>query len=249
MHLTFEHMKKVFVFILVVLTSSGCKNYLVNSYFRSLGAYDDKINLDRLGKGENDVVFIPMHHLGTALFYDDVKDKVDSLKKAGFYFYTEKLTVDIRDTVTIRKVIKLTGIPFSKDNSGYKDFFDSMYAGKVKFEKQLINQPKYPALGLDSSNSRTVDVTYKELISYYEKLYGELKLEPCDFDKSFYEKSSCNDNPLDKKVRREVFLNFRNTNVVNSLLKEDRKKVAIIYGADHFKGIKEELLKQGYVQN
>jgi hypothetical protein len=239
-------MKKIFPFITLFLLLNSCTSFKINLALKIVGVYDDTVKLSKLTTKEKEVVFIPMHHLGTVLFYNDVKAKIDSLKKSGFYFYTEEVKGNKKDSITIRKIIKLTGIPFSRDNSGYKHFFDSLYNGKVKLKKELINQPNSWALGLDSLNSKKVDITFKEMIDYYEKKYGELKLRPCDFEKSFYEKPSCKDKPIDKKIRDEVIVGYRNTNVINAILSEKCSKIAIIYGSEHIIGIREELVKKGF---
>ena len=148
-------MKKVFVLIPISILFVGCLNFKVNLAFKYIGVYDDSVKLSRISNNEKEVVFIPMHHLGTALFYDDVKNKIDSLKKNGYFFYTELIKGDKKDTMTIRKMIKLTGLPYPKDKSpGYKHFFDSIYKGRVKLKKELMDQPSSSKFGLDSLNSK-----------------------------------------------------------------------------------------------
>ena len=221
-------MKKFKILIyLTVFILFGCTTFKVNLAFKLLGLYDDDIKLSKVTNEEKEVIFFPMHHLGTKLFYDDVKGNK-------------------KDSITVRKSIKLTGIPYAKNNAGYKHFFDSIYNGKVKFKKEIFDQPTPAKFGLDESNSKNVDVTLKEMINYYESKYGEIKLEPCDFEKSFYEKPNCKSKPVEKKVKDDVYLNFRNKNIINTLLNDNHKKVAIIYGAEHFRGIREELLKRGF---
>ena len=240
-------MKKFKILIyLTVFILFGCTTFKVNLAFKLLGLYDDNIKLTKVTNEEKEVIFFPMHNLGKKLFYDDVKGKIDSLKNIGYFFYTEEVKGNKKDSITVRKSIKLTGIPYAKNNAGYKHFFDSIYNGKVKFKKEIFDQPTPAKFGLDESNSKNVDVTLKEMIDYYESKYGEIKLEPCDFEKSFYEKPNCKSKPVDKKVKDDVYLNFRNKNIINTLLNDNHKKVAIIYGADHFKGIREELLKRGF---
>jgi hypothetical protein len=240
-------MKKIKILIYLALFGlSSCTSFKVNLAFKLLGVYDENVKLSKVTNEEKEVIFIPMHHIGTALFYDDVKLKIDSLKKIGYFFYTEEVKGSKKDSITVRKSIKLTGIPFSRNNAGYKHFFDSIYNGKVKFKKKIFDQPSPAKFGLDESSSKTVDVTLKEMIAYYESKYGEIKLEPCDFEKSYYEKSNCKYKPVGKKVKDDVYLNFRNKNIIKTLLNDNHKKVAIIYGAEHFKGIREELLKQGF---
>lgn len=240
-------MKKMKILIYLTLFSLlSCTSFKVNLAFKLMGVYDDNIQLSKVTNEEKEVIFFPMHHLGTAPFYNDVKTKIDSLKKIGYFFYTEEVKGNKKDSITVRKSIKLTGIPFSRNNAGYKHFFDSIYNGKVKFKKEILDQPSPSKFGLDESNSKTADVTLKEMIDYYESKYGEIKLEPCDFEKSFYEKPNCKYKPAEKKVVDDVYINFRNKNIIKTLLVDNHKKVAIIYGAEHFKGIREELLKQGF---
>lgn len=241
--------KSIFITLFFICTFTFCTSYKVNLAFKLLGVYDDSSKLSHLMNDEKEMVFIHMHHIGTAPFYDDVKNKIDSLKKEGYFFYTEEVKGDKKDTINIRKSIKLTGTPYSRNNIGYKSFFDSIYKGKVKFKKEFINQPSNLAFNLDISNSKIVDVSMKEMISYYESKYGEIILEPCDFEKSFYEKPNCSSKPITKEIREDVFLNFRNKNLIRTFLNDNHKKIAIIYGAGHYKGVKDELLKLGFKIN
>ena len=135
-------MKKFKILIyLTVFILFGCATFKVNLAFKLLGLYDDNIKLSKVTNEEKEVIFFPMHHLGTKLFYDDVKGKIDSLKKIGYFFYTEEVKGNKKDSITVRKSIKLTGIPYAKNNAGYKHFFDSIYNGKVKFKKEIFDQP------------------------------------------------------------------------------------------------------------
>lgn len=239
-------MKKLLFFIILILIANGCSSYLVNTSFTLLGIFDDDAKIDKLANNNKVVIFIPMHHVGTKLFYSDVKKKIDSLENLGFHFYTEKTKGNANDTIAILKIRKLMELPFSKKNPGYKEMLDSIYKGKVKFKKELIDQPSYKDLGVDSLKGRNVDVTINEIIQYYESKYGEIKLEKCDYESLINNKSICKGKSIRKKSVDDVILNFRNKHVIDELLKDKQTKIAIIYGANHFIGIKEELLKLGY---
>ncbi|WAC03720.1 hypothetical protein N7U66_09990 [Lacinutrix neustonica] len=128
--------------------------------------------------------------------------------------------------------------------NGYKGWMDSII--KVKLKKNLVNQPSYNVLGLDSTNSKNVDVSLRAMIQYYETNFKKIILEPCDFETSIFEESSCRESKKDKVFKEEVIIKYRNTNIVNNLKKDTLSKIAIIYGADHFTGIKEQLLSIGY---
>jgi len=242
-------MKKLLFFVLILIITLGCGSFKINLALDLIGIYDDSAELHLLKSDQREIVFIPMHHIGTKLFYDDIKNKVDSLENLGFYFYTEMVKGDKKDTLSKLKYRKITGMPISKNNKGYLEVFDSVYKGKIKYKKEIINQPKYYKLGVDSLKSKTVDVTMKVLIDYYESKYGIINLEKCDYETSIFQKSVCKDKRINKKAFDDVVLHFRNKNVLTELSNDTHSKIAIIYGAKHFIGIKEELLKLGYKQH
>lgn len=239
-------MKKIVSLILLLVLTTNCMSYKVNLAFNLIGIYDDEVKTTKLINDNKEVIFIPMHHIGTKSFYSDVAKKVDSLENLGFYFYTEWVKRSKNDTITFLKMRKLTGVPFSINKSGYMVLFDSMFAGKIKYKKELIDQPKYEAMGVDSLVGRNVDVALHEMIQYYETKYGELKLEKCDYETAINKKSNCKGKSIKLEHRNDAILNFRNNHIIKELQKDTHQKIAIIYGARHFIGIKEELLKLGY---
>jgi len=238
-------MKKLLFFTVLILIN-GCSSYIVNKSFKQMGVYDDYAKVDKLSNNNKAVVFIPMHHIGTKSFYNDVTKKVDSLENLGFYFYTEKVTQTKNDSIAFLKLRKLTGVPFTNKRTDYLALFDSMYDGKIKYKKELIDQPSYKYFGVDSLKSKNVDVTISEIIHYYETKHGEIKLEKCDYETAMNTKSVCKGKSINKKNVDDVILTFRNKHVIDELQKDKQTKIAIIYGAGHFIGIKEELLKLGY---
>ena len=165
-------MKKAVSLILLMVLTTNCISYKVNLAFSLMGIYDDKVEISKLTNNNKELLFIPMHHIGTKSFYTDVTKKVDSLENLGFYFYKEKVTRSQNDSIVLLKLRKITGIPFSKKNTSYTGIFDSIYEGKIKYKKELIDQPTYIGLGVDTLKSRNVDVTMRDLIQYYESKYG-----------------------------------------------------------------------------
>lgn len=239
-------MRKAVTLVLLLILTINCTSYKVNLAFKLLGIYDDHVKVSMLKNDSKEILFIPMHHIGTKLFYSDVNKKVDSLEKLGFYFYTEQIKEFTRDTIAILKLRKLTGVPFSKKHMGYMSLFESLYDGRIKYKKELVDQPSYQMMGVDSLKSRNVDVSLSEMIQYYETKYGELKLEKCDYETAIYKKSTCKGKSIKVENRNDAILNFRNNHVIEELQKDSHQKIAIIYGGRHFIGIKEELLKLGY---
>ena len=236
-------MKKFIPLLFILSIIFSCKSMLYNYALKKIGVYDEKIKLESVNTEDKKIVFFPIHHVGTEKFYTDVQNKTDSLKNLGYYFYYERIDVSAKEYLVLRKWRKIHGIPIPKE--GYKESFDSIV--KIKLKKKIVNQPSYTKLGLDSLNSKNVDARLIEVLNYYEKKYGEVKLEPCDFETTIHEKTICeNDNTIKGNVKKDVMIDFRNNIVIKELLKEKKSKIAIIYGKGHLEGLKEELLKYGY---
>lgn len=237
-------MKNSIYIIVCFFVLISCKSTKVNLALKVIGAYNDKIKLEKMSKSNKEVVFFPMIHIGTEPFYEDVKNKIDSLENLGFITYYEKVNSSPTDTLDLMKLRKLLGFPVPKRGKGYMSVFDSLY--KFKLKKKLISQPTNKNLGVDSLKGRNVDLTLKQVITEYERRFGELKLNDCDFQTFYDQKSICNDKPISKASRNEIILDFRNKNVVNEIISDQHQKIIIIYGKQHFIGIKKELQDLGF---
>ncbi|WP_157505142.1 hypothetical protein [Flavobacterium tegetincola] len=236
-------MKKIFL-LLIIVSFFGCKSSLMNYALEKKGMYDDKLKMREFTRDSAKIVFFEMAHIGTSLYYEDVKLKIDSLDKQNFYFYLELIKgAESSDSIR-RKFIKITGIAFQKE--GYMGSLDSIFTSKgIKLKKELISQPKYATQGLTDTNSANVDGSLNDIINYYEIKYQPIILEACDYEVSLYEVPKC-PSTLKKEIRDDIILNFRNNHVLENLSKEKRQKIAIIYGKGHLKGITEGLLEMGY---
>lgn len=250
-------MKSKLIIILIAFFFVSCKTYIANSYFEKNGIYDEKVKLEKL-TGENDIVLVPMHHLGTKSFYDDVKNKVDSLVNNNHIVFYEMIMTDnskskdtsqqkLIDTTMVLKFRKAFGLSGMSKNgsSNYKDYFNEK---GIKIKKELIPQPKLSNLGLICNSCDNVDATMDELINAYENKYGKIILEEYDLKTPFYEnydKKNCKIK-IDKKMFNEFVVNYRNHKIINQINQNIHKKIAIVYGKNHFIGIKDSLHKMGY---
>ena len=145
-------MKKTILIFLISISFINCKSALFNLALEKTGVYDDSVPLSKMSNSEKEIVFFPMHHIGTELFYTDVKNKVDSLENIGYYFYLESVKGDLQKDTIMRKFKKIKGMAFSKN--GYTDNIDSLFENKFKFKKDITNQPSYKKLGVDSISSK-----------------------------------------------------------------------------------------------
>lgn len=242
-------MKYIYVLILFC-TLLSCKSALLNAALESRGIYDDTIVLKRMTSRTQEIVFFPMHHIGTNAFYDDVGKKVDSLNNLDFNFFLEEVIGDKKDDNIVRKIRKITGLPFTE--KGYTQNIDSIFGDKFKPKKKIIDQPSYENMGIKPVNSERVDVDFNFIIQYYESNYSEIILENCDFETTIYEFSSCENDSviMTKEIRNDVLVNSRNKYVIDRILNDSlHNKIAVIYGKKHIEGIKQALIDKGYTEN
>ncbi len=241
-------MKNSLFILIALLFFTSCRNYWFNQGLKMIGAYDTKIEIKTLVKFDEDksVIFLPMVHLSTSQFYDDVTQKVDSLQKEGYFIYYESVKASITQDTALRKLRKIRGVPAA--TIGGDDAIDSLLiANNLKVKGELMMQPAYITLGVMENNSRNVDAALLEMIAYYELLNGEVILEDCDFTTDIDKMSTCEMEKRDKKKYDELILEFRNNIVVQEIINErNHKKIAVIYGKRHFIGIEKELLQKGY---
>jgi hypothetical protein len=231
-------MRKRYLFLIFPLIFLGCKSYWINNSFKYNGFYDDKVKLETINFFDKTIILIPMHHLGTEDFYSDVKYKIDSLKDDGYYFFYEKLNIDRKSDVDVRKIRKIMRSPLTQPNFGYKKLIDSLFPN-INYVKKMIDQPSYEEWELLPENSMRADTNLQDIISYYENKYGEIRLTDCDFKTSVFEKyTTCKEeNKVPKKQSDDVLINFRNKIVVQNIKESSYKKIAVIYGKGHMEGI------------
>ncbi|MDR2207007.1 MAG: hypothetical protein LBE36_12730 [Flavobacteriaceae bacterium] len=238
-------MKKFIILSLLSICAVSC-NAIRNAAFQSIGIYDDKISLQSVEHGDKRIVFFPMHHIGTKAFYDDVTAKTDSLKAEDYFFLYEKVTASKKNDTLLRKYRKLMGLPVAKSSEeGYIGIINAKFP-KFKFKKEVVNQPSYEEFGLTPENSINADANLSEVIDFYESKYGKVVLSECDFETSPYEEYSRNCKKMNK-INSENFddaiVNFRNDVIVQKINELPNKKIAVIYGEDHIKGVIEKLEK------
>lgn len=249
--------KSILLYLLILILLTSCKSNIINNFFEREGIYDETSKIEKL-KGENEIIIIPIHHIGTEKFYKNVKKKVDSLINLNYKIYYEMILTDniksndsikqqLMDTtmtLKFRKAFGLLGLS-KKGTSNYVDFFKEK---GIKIKKNLVAQPNLIELGLKNNLSENIDATMDELIKAYENKYGNIILDDYDFKTKIfddYDRNKC-ENIVDKKVFDEFVLHYRNNIVLNKINQNKDAKIAIIYGKAHFVGIKDSLQKLGY---
>lgn len=237
---------KYLLLSIVLLFLFSCQSLLLNAGFEAMGVYDDTAKINTATSTSKEIALLPTHHLGTPLYYENLRKKIDSLSALNYFFYVEKVKADGANDTLLRKFRKFIGSPVAAD--GYKNIVDSILGKKykIKLKKEIIDQPSYDDLGVPLEQSENVDATLEELINYYETKYGEIKLAPCDYETNYTEETICPKFKVSNDTRNDVIQDFRNEIVLKRIDIETHDKIVIIYGDAHTPGILQGLKDRGY---
>ena len=229
--------------LLSVLTVSCTRTIL-----STIGIFDNHCTIKTISAPGKQILYLPMHHIGTPAYYRHVIKLVDSLHRAGFIVCYEMLGISpktdwaTRD-VLVRKYRKLTG---SLQIGGYITKDGLLMGKQYPFLRKLINQPRGAILGLDSTTDVHLDVTLEQLMQAWETKYGKVLLDLCDWQTGYAQPYPCV-----KKYKQRVincFLTtYRDQFIASGIRSMPETKIALLYGANHFKGIAEHLQYSGNV--
>ena len=216
----------------------SCLSVIVSKY--DLNSKTPK--LEKIDVPEKEVYFLGVAHIAKEEFYENMKVIIEELQEKDFIFYLEsvseldKKNISI-DTFSIKKIRKLTDLDISLKYSESQN----PYLQKLRKKYDLIDQPKYDFFAL--KNYKRVDYSYAELINFYEAKFGKIELDSCDVNteiRSIYKCKSGNTTER-KNFTDEIILDVRNRLIADSITKSNDKKIVVIYGKAHLKGIKQYL--------
>ena len=216
--------------------------------------YSDEINYEvDMIKDNKELKIIPLRHLGTPKYYDNLKEVLSKYQNLGYVVFYEFMrsnnTNDIRQR-KFRKILPLKINLDSKEQLNYKEILLKKFRKidpNFEFKQNVIPQPQYNFLITDLNNSKNVDITIEEFVNEYERLNGAVVLDSCDYVNN-WSKSNCETNKRAKGFDK-ILIDYRNNNVVDNVLSATNNKILILYGEGHVKGIKKGLLKNGYKLN
>lgn len=254
-------MNKLFIFCTFSLLMS-C-SAIVNSYMKSMGIYDNEVKFEKMQNHEKEVIFIPNRHMGTPVYYKNLKLAIDSLTNDGYFIFYESIKPDVlensddtlqlmQQALKLRKALGSSLSNISSDGGIFDTINHTMKVGKreIKLKEKIIMEPSAEKKGLvNNPNAENTDVTLGAILNEYEKRFGEIILTDCDFNTPMNEPYHCeNENAAEdrKKIYNEIIIDFRNQNLVNEVLESDKNKIVVIYGSNHIKGMKELLEQKDY---
>ncbi len=237
-------MRNLLCCFIAIASLTSCASLLYNAVL-SPKANESKIV--HLSTG-NEVVFIPMIHIGYKSYYEDVARKVDSLDKLGYAFIYETVSSKLKDSVqkdiVYRKLRKVLGAQPSAVGERV-DTVNKLIINEISYpsELDLISQPKYSQLNLNTSESICGDVPLETLIAAFEQKNGKIELSDCDRETGFQGDYDCSALGLASRVDfyENYIIEYRDSILLESFLSLKHPKVAIVYGSGHFKGFYKRL--------
>jgi hypothetical protein len=189
-----------------------------------------KATVNSYSLGDKEIKFIPMHHLGKEDFYVDVMQKVLKLKSEGYIVFYEFVKPNANaDSATNdlnrRKMRRIRGF-----EGTYKEVFS-----KIGLFNKCIQQPSYEILGTDDNDVRA-DVTWEQFITEWEKVNGAVLLDSVDINTPFNGTYKMRKN-YTRAQSDKVILDYRNKYLANMIKEKTNKKILVIYGKGHRKGL------------
>ncbi len=237
------NMKKIGFCIVALALLSSCASLLFNTLLSPKVEEIKLVNRSTM----DEVVFIPMVHISHKSFYKDVARKVDSLNNLGYSFIYESVSSNLKDSIqkdlVWRKFRKVMGFqPSYVLGNERVDTVNRLIMDKFPYpaEVDLMSQPSYAALNIDTSKSICGDVSLEIIIAAFEQKNGEITLSECDMETGFEGDYNCLKGDK-KEFVQNFIMGYRDSILVENFLALRQSQVAIIYGARHFKGFYKRL--------
>jgi hypothetical protein len=188
-----------------------------------------------------EIVMIGMMHVEKPEFFDEIRQYLDSVKREGYVVFYEGIrngnkedADSLRIDTILRKFRRVVGVDLDLFYSNEK-----LLSGKYTMQTLTI-------LGLTTEKDINTDMTYNELITEYEKRYGEIVLSDYDWQTDLGEKYRR------RKAGKQKYSEYRMTNtiredfVVEKVLNSSHEKIVLLYGAAHWYSLYPPFRDTGY---
>ena len=235
-------LRQIISLFVVLIFCAACDTSLM---VQSTGVLRDASRKFELRNGNRSVIYIPMRHLGTRVYYDQIQRAVDSLQKSGYVVFYESIAYQVDSAVQRdvydRKFRKLTG-----NRLGLQQCIETpgdtvrvlrapLYR---KLGQRIISQPDYSFFLVDYETAVNADIPKNKLLDDFEYMYGTIKLEPCDYETPLDAPYGCKPikAALKNKFDKEFIMQKREENLASLVADAPQQKILILFGTAHFKG-------------
>lgn len=229
--------KYIFLFFLCFLFLSCGPIYLkliTKKEVKTYTYYNDKTS--------KTLVAFHMFHVNTPEFFQDVKEKLDSLRKEGFVVFYEGVGFNRENynaaeiDTFFRKFRKLAGFHLTS----YKDSTNASLPKYLTTSKYLMQTDSL--MGITKEDLR-VDLPLDSLINIYEKKKQEIVLTNCDFNTPLNAKYTC-----ETLGSFSIFQTYRNDYIEKRIMESRQQKIALVYGRKHFYFLRGAFQQNGFVR-
>ena len=234
--------RQIISLFFVLFTLVNCDTSLM---VQGTGVLRDAARKFELRNGNRTVIYIPMRHLGTRVYYDQIQNTVDSLQKSGYVVFYESIAYQVdsaaqRDLYD-RKFRKLTGNRLALQQCVETPGDTSRVLRAPMYRKlgqRIISQPDYLFFRVDYETAVNADIPKNKLLDEFEYLYGTINLDACDFKTPLNEPYSCKPmkTALKNKFDKEFIMKKREENLASLVADAPQQKILILFGTSHFKG-------------
>lgn len=197
--------------------------------------YNKDVESQKYLFGDKTIIFVPLIHFGQKTFYNSLTDSIKNWKTDGFTVFYEQIDSKGMDSTKLN----LCRLKWRKINGGSGTTRKDFERLKEMFKNKIV-QPEYYQLGIDSTDINA-DIRFDELIDKYEQVYGEVRIDSCDYTTPFDSIYHCSE-PL-KQNLTPIVVEYRNEELSKRIITTELTKIVVIYGMNHMKGIK-KILKQ-----
>jgi len=221
----------------MILLVSGCR---ITKGVRAM--MSKKVKSKHLTFEDKSIIFTPLVHFGQKEFYNNLKDSISVWKDDGYIIFYEQIISGQfflgLDSVSYDRLRR----KFRRIDGGESGTAEEYAETLQEVFKNGIAQPKYIELGIDSSDINA-DITLLGLVNKVEEYYGEIKLDSCDFITHLDSTYTCFKGFKMKKLD-PVYVDYRNTVVVEKINRWESGKIVVLFGAAHIKGMMKLLKEQ-----
>lgn len=222
----------------------ACLSACIQKQLNKAGLLNENAEIQEISFSGKRVLFLGISHLATSSFYKNVKYKVDSLKRDGYFLFLEGVKLNTNDIanlsdddiIGLKKIRKIVG--FSLHNYSSNPVLE-----RIKRQYSLTGQTKEIYGNIDSTNSLTVDFYNADLIRMFEEKRGEIVLDQCDLSTPLNQEYKCQASASTESrfFRDSIILKRRNELLASQLFRTENKKILIIFGREHFAGLVKEV--------
>ena len=185
-----------------------------------------------------EIIMIGMIHVEKPEFFEEIRQYLDSVKREGYVVFYEGIDRYDADSArldtALRKFRRVVGI----DLDLAYDYEEILSAG---YTLQSLED-----LGLTTDRDINGDMTYNQLITEYERRYGEIVLTDYDWQTGLAEKYKRRKSGKQEYSSYDMTNTIREDYIIEEAMNSSYEKIVLLYGLSHWHFLFQPFLDAGY---